>query len=63
MYTETEQQTLDIDCFFTDGKHIGFVTSGAGKLPETVAGSAEGNKQYLISETYPKHRILSLILF
>lgn len=45
MYTETEQQTLDIDWFFTDGKHIGFVASGAGKLPETVADSAEGNKQ------------------
>jgi hypothetical protein len=45
MYIETDQQTLDIDWFFTDGKHIGFVASGAGKLSETVAGSAEDNKQ------------------
>lgn len=45
MYTETDQQTLDIDWFFTDGKHIGFVASGAGKLPETVANSAQDNKQ------------------
>lgn len=45
MYTETEQQTLDIDWFFTDGKYIGFIASGAGKLPETVANSKINNKK------------------
>ncbi|ROH98825.1 hypothetical protein EGI16_19880 [Chryseobacterium sp. G0240] len=45
MYTEIEQQTLDIDWFFTDGKYIGFVASGAGKLPKTVANSVKNNKK------------------
>jgi len=45
MYTEIEQQTLDIDWFFTDGKYVGFVASGAGKLPETVANSEVNNKK------------------
>ncbi|WP_123911571.1 hypothetical protein [Chryseobacterium sp. G0162] len=47
MYTEIEQQTLDIDWFFTDGNHIGFVASGAGKLPETVAQSSENNEKLI----------------
>jgi hypothetical protein len=45
MYTEIEQQTLDIDWFFTDGKYIGFIASGAGKLPESVARSSENNEK------------------
>lgn len=45
MYTEIEQQTLDIDWFFTDGNYISFVASGAGKLPETVANSEVNNKK------------------
>lgn len=45
MYTEIEQQTLDIDWFFTDGKYIGFTASGAGKLPESVARSSENNER------------------
>ncbi|UKB86103.1 hypothetical protein LF887_10900 [Chryseobacterium sp. MEBOG06] len=45
MYTEIEQQTLDIDWFFTDGKYIGFIASGAGKLPESVATSSENNEK------------------
>ncbi|MGG1921898.1 hypothetical protein [Chryseobacterium cucumeris] len=45
MYTEIEQQTLDIDWFFTDGKYISFVASGGGKLPETVANSEVNNKK------------------
>lgn len=45
MYTEIEQQTLDIDWFFTDGKKIGFVASGGGKLPITIAESSENNKK------------------
>ncbi|MDR6546395.1 hypothetical protein J2810_002454 [Chryseobacterium rhizosphaerae] len=44
MYTEIEQQTLDIDWFFTDGKYVGFTASGAGKLPESVARSSENNE-------------------
>lgn len=35
MFTEIEQQTLDIDWFFTDNKEIGFVASGGGKLPKS----------------------------
>lgn len=45
MYTEIEQQTLDIDWFFTDGKYIGFTASGAGKLPESIARSSENNEK------------------
>ncbi|WP_390456100.1 hypothetical protein, partial [Chryseobacterium sp. Alg-005] len=37
MYTEIEQQTLDIDWFFTDNEDIAFVASAGGKLPETIA--------------------------
>jgi len=47
MYTETEQQTLDIDWFFTDGKNIGFVASAGGKLPKTVAKSSENNEKLI----------------
>lgn len=41
MITEAEQQSLDIDWFFTDGDNIGFVASGGGKLPETVSKSRD----------------------
>lgn len=37
MYTEIEQQTLDIDWFFTDNENIAFVASAGGKLPDTIA--------------------------
>jgi len=47
MYTEIEQETLDIDWFFTDGEHIGFVASGGGKLPEVIAGSSENNQKLI----------------
>ncbi|WP_261511279.1 hypothetical protein [Chryseobacterium paludis] len=43
--TEIEQQTLDIDWFLTDGKYIGFMASGGGKLPDSVAKSAENHKK------------------
>jgi hypothetical protein len=43
MINEIEQQTLDIDWFFTNGNHIGFVASGGGKLPRSVALSSENN--------------------
>ena len=37
MYTELDQETLDIDWFFTDDKYIGFVASACGILPKSVA--------------------------
>ncbi|RNA61958.1 hypothetical protein D1631_08430 [Chryseobacterium nematophagum] len=43
MYTEIEQQTLDIDWFFTDNDEIAFVASAGGKLPETIAELGDGN--------------------
>lgn len=41
MYTEIEQETLDIDWFFTNNENIGFVASGGGKLPVSVATSKD----------------------
>lgn len=41
MITEEEQIALDIDWFFTDGEQIGFVASGGGLLPATIAKSPE----------------------
>lgn len=43
MITEIEQQSLDIDWFFTDGKHVAFVASGGGKLPKSIAESSDYN--------------------
>lgn len=37
MFTEIDQETLDIDWFFTDKTEIGFVASGGGKLPNSFA--------------------------
>ena len=37
MITEIEQETSDINWFFVSGNKIGFVASGAGKLPGSVA--------------------------
>jgi hypothetical protein len=34
MLSEIEQQSLDIDCFFTNDEYIVFVASGGGKLPD-----------------------------
>jgi hypothetical protein len=48
MISEIEQQTLDIDWFFTDGDQIGFVASGGGKLPESISLLDENN-QSLVS--------------
>ncbi|ASK32280.1 hypothetical protein CEY12_20295 [Chryseobacterium sp. T16E-39] len=45
MITEIEQQTLDIDWFLTDGHHIGFMASGGGRLPDSVARSSENNEK------------------
>lgn len=41
MITEIEQQTMDMDCFFTDGEYVGFMASGGGKLPDSVTKSEE----------------------
>lgn len=37
MFTEIQQQTLDIDWFFITDNKIGFVASGGGRLPHSVA--------------------------
>ncbi len=41
MITETEQFTLDIEWFFTDGNFIAFVTSAGGRLPNAISKSKE----------------------
>lgn len=38
-YSQIDQQTSDIDWFFTENEHIAFVASGAGILPTVVASS------------------------
>ena len=48
MITIIEQQTLDIDWFFNNGKDVGFVASGGGKLPDSIAKSLEKD-QFLAS--------------
>jgi len=41
MITEIEQETSDINWFFLSGNKIGFVASGAGKLPGSVSNLDE----------------------
>jgi hypothetical protein len=48
MLTEIEQQNLDIDWFFMCDDKIGFVASGGGKLPYSIANLGE-KSQLLIS--------------
>jgi hypothetical protein len=43
-HTEIQQETLDIGWFFTNDEAIGYVASGGGKLPVSVASSAEKNE-------------------
>ncbi|WP_166920253.1 hypothetical protein [Flavobacterium poyangense] len=43
MITEIEQQSLDIDWFFTDGKYVAFVASGGGRLPKSISESLDYN--------------------
>ena len=40
MITDIEQETLDIDWFFTDGNEIAFVASGGGRLPFYVSNKS-----------------------
>ena len=40
MITEIEQETSDIEWFFTDGQNVGFVASGGGKLPSSVSSKS-----------------------
>ncbi|MBL1223232.1 hypothetical protein JET18_20480 [Chryseobacterium sp. L7] len=47
MITEIEQQTMDMDWFFTDAEYVGFMASGGGKLPDSVAESEE-KRQILV---------------
>ena len=44
MYTDIQQETLDISWFFTDNEDLGFVASGGGKLPASVTQSANNNE-------------------
>ncbi|HTI60042.1 hypothetical protein [Mucilaginibacter sp.] len=44
MFTDIEQQTLDIDWFFTNYEEIGFGASAGGKLPKSVAQSSENQR-------------------
>lgn len=44
MFTEIQQQTLDIDWFFTNNEYVGFVASGGGKLPNSAAKSSDNNE-------------------
>lgn len=44
MYTEIEQQTLDIDWFFTEGMYVSFMASGGGKLPDSAIRSKDDNE-------------------
>jgi len=38
--SEIEQETQDIDWFFTNGKHVCVAASAGGKLPRSVSASA-----------------------
>jgi hypothetical protein len=40
MITAIEQETSDIDWFFTNGEEVGFVASGGGKLPNSVSNKS-----------------------
>jgi hypothetical protein len=42
---EAEQQAIDLDWFFTDGRFIGFVASAGGKLPDSVARFPENSNK------------------
>ncbi|MEC3874461.1 hypothetical protein [Chryseobacterium salviniae] len=45
MYTEIEQQSLDIDWFFTDNNEIAFVASAGGKLPNSISKIGDENRK------------------
>ncbi|OYQ50364.1 hypothetical protein [Flavobacterium aurantiibacter] len=42
MFTENEQQALDLDWFFMADNKVGFVASAGGKLPSSVSLLDEG---------------------
>lgn len=50
MITAIEQETSDIDWFFTNGEEIGFVASGGGKLPDSV--SKKSIEEIVLLATY-----------
>ena len=41
MLNEIEQQSLDIDWFFTNNHQIAFVASGGGRLPNSIVNLSE----------------------
>ena len=42
---DAEQQSIDLDWFFTDGRYIGFVASAGGKIPDSVTGFPENSSK------------------
>lgn len=45
MLNNIDQETMDIDWFFTNTEHVGFVASGAGKLPASISENWEESRQ------------------
>lgn len=44
MFTDIDQNTLDIEWFLTNGPEVAFMTSAGSMLPTSVAKSASNNK-------------------
>jgi hypothetical protein len=44
MYSDFDQETLDIDWFLTNGQEIAFMASAGGCLPTSVSKSAQNNE-------------------
>jgi hypothetical protein len=61
MIEEIEQETLDIDWFFTNGVSVGFVASGGGKLPSSIA-KAKDDVELLATFIYSLPQIGSVII-
>ena len=54
MFTEIEQQTLDIDWFFTDQINIAFAASGGGKLPSSFTKIQKNEMLVLYFRSLPE---------
>lgn len=60
MLSEIEQESLDIDWFFTNNEHIVFMASGGGGLPDSIAKSMENSK--LLSSFFRSLPVTSEVL-
>ncbi len=49
MITDIEQETSDIDWFFTDGIDVGFIASAGGRLPNSISNRSVVSVQFLAS--------------